>query len=236
MQSKWPKIYPKLTLEQQYINDDFMRYWHEVLASSKKFNAIEDFNHGYPCKHSQSFISTLEIGAGLGEHLVFEKLTAIQKQHYVALELRENMAEKISQRFPDIQVCVADCQNTLPYPNQHFNRIIAIHVLEHLPNLPAAIRELHRVSHPESHFFVVIPCEGGLMYSLARRLSAKRLFEKRYNQSYEWFIKREHVNNSHEIIEELTRCFRIIQKEYFPFRIPSVNTNLCIGLTLQPIT
>ena len=41
---------------------------------------------------------------------------------------------------------------------------------------------------------VVIPCEGGLAYSLARRISAQRIFEKRYGMSYRFFIESEHIN------------------------------------------
>ena len=47
---------------------------------------------------------------------------------------------------------------------------------------------------------VVIPCEGGLAYSLARRVSAQRIFEKRYGMSYRFFIESEHINVPREIM------------------------------------
>jgi ubiquinone/menaquinone biosynthesis C-methylase UbiE len=47
-------------------------------------------------------------------------------------------------------------------PNSHFDRLIAIHVLEHLPNLPRAIDECHRVLKLGGKFAVVIPCDPGL--------------------------------------------------------------------------
>lgn len=234
-EQKWPKIFPVLTPEQVKISNDFMQYWHEVLANSKQFRLIEQFNHRYPKKHSSNhYLTTLEIGAGLGEHLIYEELTPKQEENYVALELRENMAEKIHARFPRVNVCVADCQAVLPHSNDYFDRILAIHILEHLPNLPAAVKELYRVCNKQGQLHVVIPCEGGVLYSLARKISAERLFEKRYGQSYQWFIEREHVNKPVEIIEELTRYFSIKHKQYFPFLIPSTHCNLCIGLTLQP--
>ncbi len=92
--AKWPKIFPPLTADQQVISDDFMKYWHEVLSS--RYGIIDKFNHDYSVKHAQNdFVTTLEIGAGLGEHLEYEKLTDQQRQNYVALELRENMAAQI---------------------------------------------------------------------------------------------------------------------------------------------
>src|SRR5438477_6233065 len=92
--SSWPKVVAPLTPEQKAISDDFMRYWHEVLP--KRFGIVDDFNHQYAVKRTpQNFLHTLEIGAGLGTHLQYERLTAEQECNYVALELRENMAEKI---------------------------------------------------------------------------------------------------------------------------------------------
>src|ERR1700722_17634635 len=95
--SKWPKSIPPLTEEQRRISNDFMRYWHEVLP--KKYGVVETFNHEYCVKHApKSFLTTLEIGAGLGEHLNYEVLSAKQKFGYYALDLRENMVEGIRQR------------------------------------------------------------------------------------------------------------------------------------------
>jgi ubiquinone/menaquinone biosynthesis C-methylase UbiE len=229
----WPKVIPPLTPEQKAISDDFMRYWHEVLP--KRFGIVDDFNHRYPVKHApDNFVSTLEIGAGLGTHLQYEQLTCKQEQNYVALELRENMAAQIRQRFPNVQAAVADCQERLPFADGHFDRVLAIHVLEHLPNLPAALREVRRVCQQQGVFSVVIPCEGGLAYGLARKISAQRLFENRYHQSYDWFIQREHINRPHEIIAALSEHFQTIHRAWFPLVLPSVTLNLCIGLTLRP--
>src|SRR5256885_16521860 len=156
----WPKIIPPLTPEQKVISDDFMRYWHEVLP--KRFGVVDHFNHRYPVKGApHQFVSTLEVGAGLGTHLRYERLTPEQERNYVALELRENMAEKIRERFPKVQASVGDCQERLPFADGHFDRVLAIHVLEHLPNLPAALQEVHRVCHGERGIFsAVMPSAG----------------------------------------------------------------------------
>lgn len=235
-EQKWPKTFSELTAEQKHISDDFMKYWHEKLSAHKRYGLIEKFNHNYSVKNSnKEFTTTLEIGAGLGEHLAYEKLTPYQKQNYVALEMRDNMAEKIKERNPDIITHVGDCQSRLEFADNYFDRILAIHVLEHLPNLPAAVAEMHRLCNKEKGTFsVVIPCEGGTLYTFARKISAQRLFEKRYKQSYKWFIEREHVNRPNEIQEELEKYFKIVHRQFFPFVLPIINFNLCIGLTLTP--
>jgi SAM-dependent methyltransferase len=230
----WPKIIPPLNAEQKRISDDFMKYWHQVLP--KKFGIIDDFNHGYAVRHApESFRTTLEIGAGLGEHLAYERLTPEQEANYVALELRENMAAEIRRRFPRVHALIGDCQERLNFADGSFDRILAIHVLEHLPDLPATVREMHRLCRPGTGVVsVVIPCEGSLAYSLARRMSAQRIFEKRYGQSYNWFIRREHLNRPEEILGELEPYFHIQRRSFFPVPLPLLFCNLCVGLTLHP--
>jgi SAM-dependent methyltransferase len=230
----WPKPVPPLTEKQRRISNDFMRYWHEVLP--RKYSALDHFNHTYPVKASGgNFTRTLEVGAGLGEHLEYERLTPEQQANYHALELRENMSRRIRERFPAINVVTGDCQRRLGFPDGYFDRILAIHVLEHLPDLPAAVRELHRLcDRRRGRLIAVIPCEGSLAYGLARRLSAQRLFEKRYKQSYRWFIEREHINRPREILRELAPYFEVAARRFFPIPLPLLFCNLVIGLTLQP--
>lgn len=231
---KWPKTFPPLTPEQEAIRDDFMKHWHEVLP--RRFGAIERFNHGFVVRTAPAgFSRTLEIGAGLGEHLEYERLDDAQRAGYVALELRPGMAAEIARRFPGVQTRVGDCQERLDFPDGHFDRIVVVHVLEHLPDLPAAVRELRRVCDPARGVLqVVLPCEGGLAYSLARRISAQRIFERRYGQPYRWFIEREHVNRPEEILEELRPHFRVERRAFFPLPVPSVALNLVVGLVLRP--
>lgn len=235
--AKWPKVLPPLTVEQQRISDDFMQRWHEELAGRSRYGLIEKFNHEFPVRHTRAgFRTTLEFGAGLGEHLHHERLTADQEANYHANEYRPNMADEIRRSFPRVKVVLGDCQQRLDYPDGFFDRIVAVHVLEHLPNLPAAIREAYRlIKKPSGQFLVVIPCEGSPAYTLARKLSAERVYRRRYGGDYSWFYRREHINRPHEIFEELASLFRIDARSYFPLPfLPVTFCNLCIGISLTP--
>lgn len=223
----WPKSLPLLTPEKQRIREDFIRYWLEVFP--KSYGLIERFNHRYALSRQPSGdYKTLELGAGTGTHIAFEDLN---NQEYTALELRPELAQRISLRYPQVRVLIGDVQEHIDAPDKCFDRILAIHVLEHLPNLPAALEEIRRVIKTDGTFSAVIPCEEGLVYRVARNVSAKRLFVKRYRCSYDWFIQSEHVNNVWEVLGELGRHFRITQKSYWPLRVPLVHLNLVIGLT-----
>jgi SAM-dependent methyltransferase len=233
--TKWPKMLPELTPQERTIHDDFMRRWHEVLP--RRYGLVERFNHSFPVRHSHpGFRATIEIGAGLGEHLSYEHLSAEQERNYVAVELRDNMAARLSEAHPRVKTVVGDCQKRLPFEDGSFDRYLAIHVLEHLPNLPACIAEAWRLlDQDRGHFLAVIPCEGGFAYSLARRVSAQRLFERTYGMPYERFISREHINRPHEILAELERFFTTDSRRYFPFTfVPSTQVNICIGLVMRP--
>lgn len=229
-ESKWPKRLTPLTAEQLRIRDEFMAVWHQVLPA--KFGLIEWFNHTYPLRSKgDAGGKTLEVGAGVGGHLPYEDLA---DQDYTALELRPEMAALIKSRYPRCRVEVGDCQRRIPFEDATFDRVLAIHVLEHLPDLPAALREIRRVIKADGALSVVIPCEGGPFYTFCRNISARRLFEKRFRQSYDWCIASEHVNVPDEILEELRASFEVVHTSYFPFVLPAQGLNLCIGLTLKP--
>ncbi len=234
--TKWPKILPSLNAEQKERSDAFMKLWHEELAERPRYGMVEKFNHTFPVRHSQSnFRSTIEIGAGLGEHLEYEKLTLEQERNYYCNEFRENMAADIRRRFPNVQTIVGDCQQPMDFPDEFFDRYIAVHVLEHLPDLPAAIREAYRLLNKETgRMLIVIPTEGSPAYSLARKISAERVWKRHFSAPYSEFYQREHINLVPEILAELAPYFTIEDQVYFPLGLPFWFCNLCIGYSLKP--
>jgi SAM-dependent methyltransferase len=233
--AKWPKVLPPMTPEERRISDEFMKLWHQELPA--RFGIVERFNHSFPVRHSRAgFRTTLEIGAGLGEHLRHEKLNPEQEANYYALELRENMAEEIRRRFPRVKAITGDCQARLDFADGTFDRYIAVHVMEHLPDLPSCIREAYRLLNRErGQLLVVIPCEGSPAYSLARKISAERVYNRHFKGGYHWLISREHINLPHEILAELKPYFSVERKVLFPLPfLPFIFNNLCIGLALRP--
>ncbi|MDR2460780.1 MAG: class I SAM-dependent methyltransferase [Deltaproteobacteria bacterium] len=227
--SKWPKKVPELTPEQKAISDDFMRAHLEAMQT-KWYSFAGKFDNKYPLKSYKPGCKTLEIGAGIGEHLNWEKY---QEQEYYAIEMRPELCERIKDKYPGVHAVAADCQKPMPFKDGYFDRVIAIHVLEHLPDLPRALRQINRLMNEEARFSVVIPCEGAWAHRLARNISARPHFEKKYKQSYDWFIESEHLSRPKEIIEELKLLFDIENTRYYPLLIPIININLTIGLTLK---
>ncbi len=211
---RWPKEPPPLNLEQAAIADDWMRYWHEVLPN--KFGLIERFNHTYPIRHCPlGRLKTLELGAGIGAHVSQEDLS---RQEYHCVELRENMAAELRSRFPSVTVVTGNCE-ILPYEDGFFDRIIAVHVLEHLRDLPHAIKEARRVLKTNGIFSIVIPCDPGVAYEIARKISSERIFRGRYRIPYMWLMRREHLNSPREILSVMRGTLDEVHREYFPLKL-----------------
>ncbi len=226
--NRWPKALPVLTEEQARIREDWHKYWLEILPN--RYGLVEKFNHSYPLRTCSPMAKrTLEIGAGRGGHLQREDL---ERQEYVALELRPDLADVLHASYPTVRVAVGNCQEQIDFPDGYFDRVLAIHVLEHLPNLPKALDHIHRVLSPTGFLSVVIPCVGGFAYGMVQSISSRWIFERRYSQSYDWFMACEHINRPDEIASELCSRFSIVHRSFFPLRVPTVGLNLVIGLTL----
>jgi SAM-dependent methyltransferase len=224
----WPKVPPALSDEQRTAREKFMQLWHEILP--RKYAIIEKFNHNYVVKLPHKIGSkTLEIGAGLGEHLKHENLDT---QDYYCLEYRESFCEQIKPLLPPDRVTCGDIQKKQKWDAGTFDRVIAIHVLEHLNNLPAALEEVSRLLKKDGFFDVVIPCEGGFSYSLARKISAERVFVKNFKMDYAPIIKSEHINTYGEVLALLLEHFSVKKISHFPFRFPIATFNLVVGFRL----
>jgi ubiquinone/menaquinone biosynthesis C-methylase UbiE len=224
----WPKRVPVLTPEQEAVRDDFMREHLETIEK-KWYGFVTNFDNRYTLRSFFPGCRTLEIGAGLGEHLNWENRA---EQEYHLLDLRQELCDLIKQRFPGAHAYVGDCQERQPFEDGYFDRIIAIHVLEHLPDLPRALREFRRLLKPGGKLSVVIPCEGAWAHRLARSISEKPRFEKMYRDSYDWLIRSEHLSRPAEIMDQLKLHFRLENSRYYPMLVPIININLTIGLTL----
>ena len=127
----------------------------------------------------------------------------------------------------------ANVEQPTPFEAGSFDRVVAIHVLEHLRDLPRAVDEIYRILADDGIFDVVLPCEGGLAYYVARHISAKPFFEKRFGMSYDPIIANEHVNTLREVLETLEPHFVAETTSRFPLGIPINSFNLAIALRMK---
>jgi SAM-dependent methyltransferase len=226
--AKWPKVIPDLTPEQQQALEAWYVLW---LERYNKNTFLDRFNYGFPSSLPiAAGCRTLHVGAGVGSHLAHEDLS---RQDYHVLELREDFCRKLRELLSQDHVHFGNIEERQSFADGSFDRVIAIHVLEHLRNLPAALDEISRLLAPDGVFDIVLPCEGGLAYSLARQVSSKRLFEKTFKMPYEPIIRSEHVSQLWEVNEELFARFRSEKTRHFPLPVPLDSVNLFVGYRLR---
>lgn len=79
----------------------------------------------------------IDVGSGPGQY--HDRLTGVR---VVALDISAGMLAKV--KVPAVQ---ADAR-ALPFPDRAFDRVMANHVLYHVPDIPLALRELRRVARP----------------------------------------------------------------------------------------
>jgi SAM-dependent methyltransferase len=217
--TSWPKHRPELTQQQQDIMHSWYGYWLPLI--DQRFGPVGKFNHGFALETANPKLRTLEVGVGEGKHAKMEG-----SDNYYGLELNPGYVQY------NVRMVAADAERGIPFKSGWFDRVLAIHVLEHLANLPAALDEVNRVLKPGGTFTVVIPCEGGLGYTIGRNLSTRRIFERKFGKNYDWMIAYDHVNTAREVLGELKDRFKSLRTAYFPLKVPMVDANLCIGLDL----
>jgi ubiquinone/menaquinone biosynthesis C-methylase UbiE len=113
----------------------------------------------------------------------------------------------------------------LSFPDDSFDRVIAAHVLEHLPAPNLALREWVRVLRPGGVLTLVLPCDPGIAWRLGRRLGPRSRFE-RAGIAYDYWMAREHVSAIDKLVAYVRYFFADVEERWLPLRIPSIDVNL----------
>jgi ubiquinone/menaquinone biosynthesis C-methylase UbiE len=97
----------------------------------------------------------LEVGCGPG-YLWFENISGLPEQTEIILsDLSEGMLDQSRQTlgcFFPFRYLVVDAQR-IPFAESFFDLVIANHMLYHLPDIQAAIREFRRILKPEGRLY-----------------------------------------------------------------------------------
>jgi len=80
----------------------------------------------------------------------------------------------------------------LPYTAGEFDLVLIFDVLEHLPDPPAGLMEVHRVLHPGGLLHALIPCEGelGTLHWLLWKLNLAADLKERHGGHLQRFTKK----------------------------------------------
>lgn len=179
-----------------------------------------------PFSSDNVFANVLEIGAGTGEHTQFLRH---QFERYVVSDQDEKTLEvaktKIDPRMEGKFSFEVQTGESVNYPDNSFDRVIAAHVLEHIYQPHLAIKEWCRVVKNGGTLSILLPTDPGMAWRLGRMLGPRK---QAYAAgiAYDYVMAREHVNSCVNLIAILRHYFPERKEAWWPTPVPSVDLNL----------
>lgn len=127
---------------------------------------IEDIGQEHCCDWLQTLIEPTDhvIELGLGEGITLARL-APKARHYTVIEGAASLVEKVARRFPEVELVHALFEEH--HPNELCDKLLALHVLEHVDDPVALARHLHGWLKPKGELVVVVPNRDSLHRQLA---------------------------------------------------------------------
>jgi hypothetical protein len=103
-------------------------------------------------------------------------------------------------------------------PDQTYDQIVSIAVLEHLTDLPSALARSGLLLRRGGEFRAGFPSEGGLLWGLAWRCTTGIAYRLKHGLDYGALMRHEHVNSAVEILTLLGWFFARVEIRRFPLR------------------
>lgn len=186
-----------------------MRESHRL--TEKKFNANDHFS------------KVLEIGTGTGEHFPFVRHGFDQ---YILTDADPKALEVAKKKLKgDKLVFETQAGEKLSYADNSFDRVIAVHVLEHIYQPHLVLKEWRRVVKNGGTLSILIPTDPGIAWRLGRHLGPRRNALAQ-GIAYDYVMAREHVNSCDKLISLIRHYFPARTEAWWPFPLPSIDLNL----------
>jgi SAM-dependent methyltransferase len=171
----------------------------------------------------------LEVGPGTLPHLKFWKGTP---SHYALIDIRQALLD-CSAKVLEAQKIGYSCHLTdshvLPLNDEQVDVVISFYSLEHLQPLDLYLKEIKRVLRPGGLLIGAIPAEGGFAWGMGRFLTTRQVIRKHTSIDPDKIICWEHPNYAEDILGQLDESFVSVHKDFWPFNVPVIDTNLIIS-------
>jgi len=176
----------------------------------------------------ERYLSTiLEVGAGTGEHFPYVRH---RYDRYFMTDLDPKaleVARKKLASWPGHEKIVFETQegSQAPYADNTFDRVVAVHILEHICQPQLAIKEWARILKPGGMLSILIPTDPGIAWRLGRHLGPRKNALAQ-GIPYDYVMAREHVNSCNSLIALLRFYFKNPRESWWPFPVASMDLNL----------
>jgi SAM-dependent methyltransferase/uncharacterized protein YbaR (Trm112 family) len=169
-----------------------------------------------------------DVGCGQGYHYRYFKAP----ERVIGLDIRVDSLRRVRETSPQTLLIQAD-SCSLPFKSGGIGTAVSIYAFEHIYYLRDTLAETARILKPGAKLYVGLPCEGGLAWTLGRKVTSERTMSRRYNLDYRKYIALEHCNTAAKVMTALREFFDCDRRWYFPLpMLRTVHSNLTVTLEL----
>lgn len=214
--------------------DDYQAKWISLYHSLNYGGGLADYflkkSHEWcekPFTAEDHFDTVIEVGAGTGAHLGTVKHTfgSYYLTDFSADALRQAEDLYGTTRSGGQITYQTEDATQLSFADNSADRLIATHVLEHLPKPHEVLLEWGRVVKPDGTLSIVLPTDPGFAWRFGRRLGPRKKFTQA-GIAYDYWMAREHINAINNLTALINYYFTDYSDGWYPLRVPSMDMNL----------
>lgn len=131
-----------------------------------KLSKIIPLAEVFAARHNSAKVKILDVGGGAGMVLKglsdFLATRELEVEKY-ALDLSREMLEIQKRNNPDIVLLSQESIESTSFKDKEFDLVLMVDVLEHIPDLSAALKELRRIA---KYVIYKVPIENNLYYNI----------------------------------------------------------------------
>lgn len=196
-----PEAHRRIYAAEYKVNRDRQTFVHKLSEKAEAWMHRQVARPGKPG-------SILEIGAGTLNHLPFETAQTYDVvEPFNALYHDSPHRNRIRRFYRDV---------TEVPPENAYDRVISVAVLEHLEALPVIVACGGMLLAPGGLFQAGIPSEGAFLWGVGWRCTTGISYRLRTGLSFATLMRHEHVNDADEIIAIVRHYFQDVEVSRFP--------------------
>jgi ubiquinone/menaquinone biosynthesis C-methylase UbiE len=182
----------------------------------------------------EKFGRVIEVGAGSGVHVEYVRH---EYDDYVMTDGYDAMLDQMQvaanrARYPDRVIVAKEDAAAISYADSSFDRLIATHVLEHMPRPHEVVMEWARIIKPGGVMSLVLPCDPGLLWRAGRLFGPRSRAHKR-GLPYDYVMALEHINSITNLVAILRHLFQDREETWWPTGIPFSDLNLIYAANIR---
>lgn len=174
-----------------------------------------------------SYPTVLEIGAGTMAHFPTVRHGF---ERYIATDGNPKVVDWLGKQNwePRVEIMqIAGCN--LPFEDGSVDRVIATHVLEHVPDPVAALTEWTRVLKPGGVLSLILPSDPGMAWRFGRMLGPRRRAEAA-GLPYDYYMAIEHKNSIFGLKHVIRFHYPKRHERWWPLKLPIPDLNLVFAV------